>query len=100
MDSNTALVVVVYLLGAGIGVFYPYVRKWLENGLAFDWRKVAGKAAAAVLGLVLVPTFAATLEALGGMGIFLAFLAGLGATTVGHEAQATPGAVKAAWHEE
>ena len=60
MNQELVLIVGVYLGGAFVGVFYPYVRKWLEDGVAFDWRKAAGKAAAAVFGLVLVPTFAAT----------------------------------------
>jgi hypothetical protein len=86
----------LYLLGAFVGVFYPYLRKWLEDGVAFDWRKAAGKALAAVLGLVLVPSFADTIAAIGGMGLLLAFLAGLGATAIGHEAQKTPAAIEAA----
>lgn len=89
----------LYFAGAGVGVFYPYLRKWLENGIPFDWRKVAGKAAAAVIGLILMPTFAETLESLGGMGLLLAFLAGLGATFAGHEAQSTPSAIEAARRE-
>ncbi len=96
MDSNTGLVFLVYLLGAFVGVFYPYLRKWLEDGEAFDWRKAAGKAVAAVLGLLLVPTLAATLEALSGLGWVVAFGMGLAATTIGHEAQKTPAAIEAA----
>jgi len=99
MNQELVLIVGVYLGGAFVGVFYPYVRKWLEDGVAFDWRKAAGKAAAAVFGLVLVPTFAATVEALGGMGLLLAFFAGLGATFAGHEAQKTPAALRAARDE-
>ena len=96
METNTVLAIAVYLLGAAVGVFYPFVRKWLEEGVAFDWRKVAGKAVATLLGVVLVPTFAATVEALGNMGLLLAFFAGLALTFVGHEAQQTPAAIRVA----
>ncbi len=98
MDAKTALPYVVYFGGAVVGVFYPYLRKLLTEGVKFDWRKVAGKAAAAVLGLIILPGFAETLQQLGGMGLALAFLAGLAATFVGHEAQSTPAAIRAVWN--
>ncbi len=96
MEAKAYLPIGLYLLGAFVGVFYPYLRAWLTDGVAFDWRKAAGKAVAAVLGLVLVPTFAQTIEAIGGMGLLVVFLAGLAATTIGHEAQRTPAAIEAA----
>lgn len=96
MEVKAYLPIIVYLLGAFVGVFYPYLRKWLEDGVAFDWRKAAGKAIAAVLGLIILPNFAETLAGLGGMGLTMAFLAGLAATFVGHEAQSTPAAIEAA----
>ena len=93
---ETYLPYIAYFIGAAVGVFYPYLRKYLENGEPFDWRKAAGKAIAAVLGLLIVPSIAATLEALAGLGWVVAFGMGLAATTIGHEAQRTPAAIEAA----
>jgi hypothetical protein len=84
----------VYFFGAGLGIVVPYVRKWLAEGVAFDWQQVAGKAFAAVLGILLMPTFNETLQSLGGMGVALSFLAGLGATMAGHEVQSVPAAIR------
>ena len=95
METNNLIPVLAYIVGAGGGVFYPYLRAWLTDGVAFDWRKAAGKAVAAVLGLLLMPTIAATLESLGGVGWLVAFGMGLAATTIGHEAQRTPAAIEA-----
>ena len=99
METNTVLPVVAYVVGAFGGVFYPYLRVWLTEGVPFDWRKAAGKGVAAVLGLLLMPTIAATLEALGGVGWLVAFGMGLAATTIGHEAQRTPAALEAKRNE-
>ena len=99
VETNNLLPVVAYVVGAFAGVFYPYLRAWLTDGVAFDWRKAAGKAVAAVLGLLLMPSIAATLEALGGVGWLVAFGMGLAATTIGHEAQRTPAAIEAKRNE-
>lgn len=99
MAMQAAVPFLAYLAGAGFGVLYPYARKYLETGERFDWRKVGGKVAAALLGLLLVPTLAATLEALGGLGWVVAFGMGVAATTVGHEAQKTPEALRQAGEE-
>ena len=85
-----------YLVGAVMGVLWPYLRKWLETGEAFDWQKVVGKVAVAVLGLFLLPTLAETLAQLPGLSWAVAFGMGLAATTLGHEAQATPAAFRSA----
>ncbi len=100
METSTILAIGVYLLGAAVGVFYPWVRKWLVDGTAFDWRKIAGKAVATLLGIVLVPTFVEIVEAVGNMGLLAVFFAGLAATFVGHEAQSTPAAIEAARNGE
>ena len=99
METNNLIPVLAYVLGAFGGVFYPYLRAWLTDDVAFDWRKAAGKAVAAVLGLLLMPTIAATLESLGGVGWLVAFGMGLAATTIGHEAQRTPAAIEAKRNE-
>lgn len=90
---------IAYFAGAAFGVLWPYLRKYLESGAAFDWRKIAGKVGVGLLGLLLVPTLSETLQALGGMGAVVAFGMGIAATTLGHEAQATPGAIEAKRNE-
>lgn len=96
METSMGLVIGLYLLGAAAGVVVPFARKWLEEGITFDWRKVMGKVIAALLGLALAPTFAETLESLGNLTLIFVFLSGLGATFVGYEAQKTPAAIQAA----
>lgn len=93
-ELNTQAVA-VYLLGAALGIIIPYSRKWLEEGIPFDGRKVAGKVLTALAGLLLAPTFGDVVAQLGGMGLLLAFASGLAATWIGHEAQSLPAAFKA-----
>lgn len=83
-----------YLAGAAAGVLWPFLRKYLEEGVSFDWRAVGGKIAVALLGLLLMPTIGQVFEALGGLSWVVAFGMGIAATTVGHEAQKTPAAVR------
>lgn len=92
---NNVLPYVVYFVGAAAGVVVPFARKRLAEGTPFDGRQVAGKVAAALLGLLLLPGLAQTLEALGGLGWAVAFGMGVAATTVGHEAQSLPAAWQA-----
>lgn len=99
MELKTILPYLAYFGGAAFGVLWPYMRKYLEDGAAFDWKKIGGKVAVALLGLLLLPTLADTLEALGGMAWVVAFGMGIAATTIGHEAQQTPGAIRAARDE-
>lgn len=94
MDWQSVAPYLAYFIGAAAGVVIPYVRKWLSEGVPFEWGKVGGKIAAALLGLLLMPGLAATLEALGGLGWAVAFGMGVAATTVGHEVQQAPGAIK------
>lgn len=84
---------VAYVIGAVVGVLWPYARKYLEFGVAFDWRKVAGKVLLALAGLLLMPSLAEVLAQVGAAGWVAALGMGIAATFVGHEAQQTPGAV-------
>ena len=69
------------------GVAVPYIRKRLETGVPFDWRKVAGKFLAALFGLLMLPSLSSVLAALPDLSWVVAFGMGIAATTVGHEAQ-------------
>ncbi len=93
MEWDKVLPYVAYFVGTAFGVLWPYLRVYLETGTPFDWGKVKGKVLVALLGVLLMPTLGQTLEALGGLGWVVAFGMGVAATTVGHEAQKTPGAV-------
>lgn len=95
MNLESVAPYLAYILGAAAGVVVPYVRKYLVDGTPFDWRKVGGKILATLLGLLLMPGLAGTLEALGGLGWAVAFGMGIAATTVGHEAQQLPAAWRA-----
>lgn len=88
-----------YFGGAAFGVLWPYVRKYLESGERFSLRAVAGKVAVALLGLFLLPSLGEVVAQLGGLSWVVAFGMGLAATTVGHEAQKTPAALRAAGEE-
>ena len=88
-----------YFVGAAAGVLWPYMRKYLEFGVAFDWRAIVGKVVVALFGLLLMPTVGQVFEQLGGVGWLVAFGMGIGATMIGHEGQGTPGAIKA-WRNE
>ena len=90
---------VAFILGAAGGVVVPYLRKYLEEGVPFDSRKVAGTVLAALVGLVLLPNFNDYLAKVGAVGWAAAFLLGAGLTLVGHEAQSAPKAVRA-WRAE
>ena len=96
MDGISWMPYVAYFVGAAFGVLYPYLRKWLETGEAFSWKAIGGKVVVALAGLLLMPTLNETLAALAGLGWVVAFGMGLAATTLGHEAQKTPGAVQEA----
>lgn len=100
MEWVTAAPYVAYVAGAVVGVVWPYLRKWLETGAAFDYRMVVGKVVVALMGLLLLPTLGETLEALAGLGWVVAFGMGLAATTLGHEAQKTPEAILGARDSE
>ena len=90
---------VAFVLGAAGGVVVPYLRKYLEDGVRFDWRKVVGKVIAALVGLMLMPNIGEHLAKVGALGWTAAFLLGAGLTMVGHEAQSAPKAVRA-WRGE
>ena len=96
MSENSWVPYVAYFAGAVLGILYPYLRKWLETGEPFSPRAVAGKVVVALLGLLLMPTLGDVLDALGGLSWVVALGMGLAATTIGHEAQKTPGAVQEA----
>lgn len=100
MDGKIAWSLVAYFAGAAAGVLVPYLRKWLEEGVPFSGRAVAGKVAAALLGLLLMPTLGDVLAALGGLAWLVAFGMGVAATTVGHEAQRLPAALVARGEDE
>lgn len=93
MDEMSWVPFVAYFAGAGFGVLYPFLRKWLETGEAFSWKAIGGKVVVAFLGLLLLPQLGEVLAQLGGLSWVVAFGMGVAATTVGHEAQRTPAAV-------
>lgn len=99
------LVGAAYLIGGAASIYVPYLRKKLEGTAEnFEWRKATGRALFVVMGAL--PTLlgaaqVAEFKALadqGWYGVGLALLSGLiafGASSLGHQTQSAPKAVRA-----
>lgn len=92
-EATSVLLVVVYLLGVGARIVWPYAVAYLTKPQSFVWEKAKGQMISAAVGLVTVilsgmiePGFVETLGAAGWVG---AFVAGYGAAAVGRQAKKT-----------
>ena len=81
--AMNAILVVSYLLGVALRVFWPYYLKYLETGEKFDVNFIIGQLITAVIGLFTVMSQAGFISELGLLGFFGAFVSGYGATSIG-----------------
>lgn len=104
IDQLRVLIVLSWLAGQCVAIAWPFVRKKLENeALKFQWAEVIGRLGAGILaGLTaLMSTGLQGLDDLvqyGWLGVVYALVTGvvvIGASSMGHQAQKTPTAIKA-----
>ena len=88
-----ALFVVVYLLGVGMRIAWPFAIAYMTQPVDFDWEKVKGQIIGAAIGLVGIVLasmvqegFVAGLSVIGYVG---AFIAGYSAASIGRNGQKT-----------
>jgi len=86
-EVTKVLLVVAYLIGVSLRVFWPYLLAYLQDGVKFDWKFVVGQLIGAVIGLFGVMSGAEFLGDLGTLGFFGAMVAGFGAAAIGRESQ-------------
>jgi hypothetical protein len=87
--TEQAWLIVAYLAGAAIRVFWGYWLARSKDGRAFDWRYLVGEVAATLVGLVPVVAASDFIAEFGALGYTAALLVGFGAGSVGSKSQKT-----------
>lgn len=96
--------VIMYLLGGAVSIGLPYLRKYAEGETQkFEWRKAAGRfigILVAAPSMISAGTIAdlQVLQERGWLGVLIALVYGIiafGASSVGHQTQSTPKAIRA-----